>query len=279
MSDRPPQSQQQSNIPIPDPSVVTGQIIAQVKVELRQEITSAIATTREIATQQTNAARDIIETRLRGMDTTHKLLQDDLKFQADRLEVLLAEKLSAITIRIDSVTTQLRERDIRTEQDKITARTAVEAALSAQKELAAAMAHAGAEAIGKSESAVGKQIENLQSLIGTTKDATNTQIANLTGRLDRGEGGQAGAKENVRERQASIGMIVGIVGSLLGVLGFISALTLGVVSLVRSSPSSASAVDLSVAASGAKVDEILRSLQAHDTALDQRLQIIERGGK
>jgi hypothetical protein len=263
-------------VPIPDPSTVTAAEIARVRAELRDEFVASLASYREISTAYTTSTREIIEQRISGMDKTHTLLQDELKFQAQRLEVLLGEKLSAVAIRIEGMATQIRERDIRSEQDKMTASTAVSAALTANKELAAAMASAGSEAIAKSEAAVSKQTESLQNLIGSTKDGTNTQISNLTGRLDRGEGGSTGAKESVRERQAGVGMIVGVVGSVLGTLGFIAALSIGVVNLVKPINATPDATPISAIT---KLDDLLRSMQQRDIVLDQRVQSLERGVK
>jgi len=266
-------AQSLSNIPIPDPSLITTREIDRAKTDIRLEITASIKAAYDISLIKTEAAREVIETRLRGMDITHQLLQDELKFQAQRLEVLLSEKLGAVTIRIENIATQIRERDIRVEQDKITARAAVEAALTAQRELSAQRSVSNAEAIGKSEMAFGKQIENLQSLISSTKDATHAQIGNLTGRLDRGEGGQSGARQAMQDRQSNIGTVVGIVGSTIGALGFIAALSLGVVNLAKGGTGETNGL---AASNASKLEQLLQSLQAHDKDFDRRLSLMEK---
>jgi hypothetical protein len=209
-----------SNVPIPDPSLITTEQINNARAELRAEIKEAA-----------NAIREIIEIRLSGQNREHALVQEDIKRGVtdaasanERLGALFDEKLNGILTRFDGIAVQFRERDIRTDQDKIAASTAVNAALQAQKEAAGAQNESNAAAITKSENSFTKEIDGLKALIATTKDSINSQIGNLTGRLDRGEGGATGAKVTRDEsRQGQIAWIAlgGLIFSVIaGLVGF-----------------------------------------------------------
>jgi hypothetical protein len=183
------------NIPVPDPSVITSQEIAKAKAELRDEynvLMHANETARELI-------RQVLETRLDSMDRASVVLSENvnrvptlLDRESSRLEKLFEEKLFGMITKFDGIQVQFRERDIRTDQDKIAATTAVNAALQAQKEAAGAQNEANAAAITKSENSFTKEIDGLKSLINTVRDAIQSDVGNLKQRLDRGEGSDSG---------------------------------------------------------------------------------------
>src|ERR1700722_15004743 len=69
--------------------------------------------------------------------------------------------------KFESIQTQFKERDVRSDQDKIAATTAVNAALQAQKEAAASQNESNSAAITKSEAATAKQIDQILLLLGS----------------------------------------------------------------------------------------------------------------
>jgi len=216
MSDRyPAQGVTPSNIPIPDPSLITAQEIAKARGELREEYKTAIAVITDKAENALNLTRQVIETRLNAMDTAAQLLSENvnrvptfLDRESSRLEKLFEEKLTGMQTKFDGIQLQFRERDIRTDQDKIAASTAVNAALQAQKEAAGAQNESNAAAITKSENSFTKEIDGLKSLINTVRDAIQSDVANLTGRLDRGEGITTGGKEMRSEHRLDTGQLI-----------------------------------------------------------------------
>lgn len=237
MSDRPGPGpgqgdwyRQQLNIPVPDPSEITSREITRAKAELKIQFDDAIAALREFIGLTASSNKEIIESRLGGMDKTHVLLQDEVRRSIDvigqesrRLEMLFDEKLNGILTRFDGIAVQFRERDIRTDQDKIAASTAVNAALQAQKEAAGAQNESNAAAITKSENSFTKEIDGLKALIATTKDSINSQIGNLTGRLDRGEGGNAGAREQRGDTRSGLNTNLAVIGSIVAFIALLLA--------------------------------------------------------
>jgi hypothetical protein len=206
-----------SNIPIPDPSLLTSEQIVRAKEELRTEFG-----------HQIEALRALIGARLDAMDRAADLLAENVNRYPTLLDREIGKVRELFEEKFGSIATQFRERDIRTDQDKIAASTAVNAALQAQKEAAGAQNESNAAAITKSENSFTKEIDGLKSLITTTKDAINSQIANLTGRLDRGEGNDIGSRQHGMNARANIGTVVGVVGGIVGILALLASLTFGV---------------------------------------------------
>ena len=191
-----------SNIPLPDPSVMTTD-------QLRREV---------------GALRDTIETRLTAMDKATALLNDnitrvptDTDKQITRLRELHDEKFAgandarrAMAMGIDK---QFSERDIRSAASEDAAKVAVNAALQAQKEAAAAQNSSNTAAIAKSEVATTKQIDSILALLASNNSALNDKMAAVNQRLDRGDGVHTGQTGNV----TSILAIVAVMASVLGV--------------------------------------------------------------
>ena len=173
------------NIPIPDPSVLTTDLINRAIEHARNEFKTAITANTALRESQFESLR----TRLDAMDVAAKVLSDASTRSPTVLdrEVLRLEKLFAE--RFDSVALQFRERDVRSDQDKSAASTAINAALSALKEMIALQNTANAAAITKSEASTIKQMDGILQLLGSNNNALNDKIAVINGRLDRGEGG------------------------------------------------------------------------------------------
>lgn len=169
--------------------------------------------------------RSIIETRLDGMDKAIELLQAT----ADKFPARMDEKIDAATgvheEKFRSIQTQFTERDVRTEQTSRDSKVAVDAALQAAKEAVAEQNRSSALSITKSESATGKQIDQLVALIQSNTKAVDDKFDDIKERLTRIEGkGEAVvvAKADTRsadsQRQASSSFILAIVVGLAGVL-------------------------------------------------------------
>lgn len=205
-------SEQPHNVPIPDPTLLT-------TMQLNREIA---------------ALREVLETRLAGMDRATELLADDLarlttefkdrldhqradrddqmaalrEFLLGQLEVVRRvgeERFSAVAIRFE-------ERDLRTQEAATQSRISLDAALAAAKEAVYEQNKANAAAIGKSEAATEKQINALVASIDAARDSLARQITDLKERLDRGEGKSQGG-------QAMWGMIAGGILLIVAVVG------------------------------------------------------------
>jgi hypothetical protein len=188
------------NIPSPDPSALTTQTLHEGLLNLRQ----------------------LLETRLNAMDKASEVLSENVNRVPTLLDRQIAQIKELFGEKFEGVEKQFTERDVRTDQDKLAATTAVNAALQAQKEAAAAQNIANAAAINKSEAGFTKEIDGLKLLINATRDALAAQFADLTARVNRGEAMQAGSVNMRTEQRLNIGAVVGLIMGAVGVaaLGF-----------------------------------------------------------
>jgi len=120
-------------------------------------------------------------------------------------------KLDTIYEKLTGVGTQFRERDVRVAQTALDTKTAVDAALAAQKELANKQAESFGLSIGKSEAAVTKQIDQLGVIIQQNTKASDDKIADIKERLTRIEGAGKGRGE-------MWGWLIGAVGLLAAII-------------------------------------------------------------
>jgi len=94
------------------------------------------------------------------------------------------------------------DRDKRTEQLGLADKTAIAAALQAQKEAAGAQIEMSAAANAKMETTFSKQIEQTQALLQEVRRSTDSKIDDLKSRLDKGEG-----KTSVSDPAVASGLI------------------------------------------------------------------------
>lgn len=157
-----------SSIPVPDPSVLT-------TAQLQREVAHV--------TELYNAR----------FDETAKAITL-LQAFADKspTTAVLEQEIIALTGIVDErfkgVEKQFIERDKRTEQLSLADKTAIAAALQAQKEAAGAQAESNAASTAKQELAFTKLLEQIQQTQSATNKSTDDKINALTGRMDRGEG-------------------------------------------------------------------------------------------
>jgi hypothetical protein len=114
--------------------------------------------------------------------------KNDLALALQAAEDKLLGIVAVTDEKFASVARQFVERDVRTEQAAVATKIAVDAALQAQKEAAGAQNESNAAAITKSEAATAKQLDGITILLNSNKQALDDKIADLKGRLDRGEG-------------------------------------------------------------------------------------------
>jgi hypothetical protein len=167
------------SVPVPDPTLLTTQQLYRELGSLNEKTQSDI-----------RSLRDVIETRLNEADKATTLIGDRIAgiVGSDEIDRRVLHLKEFMEEKFSSVDRQFDERDVRTEQAAIATKIAVDAALQAQKEAAGAQNESNAAAITKSEAATVKQIDGIMALLNSNVTATNDKIADLKGRLDRGEG-------------------------------------------------------------------------------------------
>jgi hypothetical protein len=179
--------------PVPDPTVLT---TAQL---LREQA----------------ALRELIETRLDGMDTATTLLSETvnrtptiIQTEIAHVRELMAGELSRMTQiseeRLKGIELQFTERDVRTEQAAKAGKDALDAALKSQKELVAQQNEANRAEAAKTESNFAKLIE-----------AQSARTDELKERIDRGEGSTAGSAGTRTEQRLNLNTVIAAVALLL----------------------------------------------------------------
>lgn len=223
--DRTPSS---GNIPVPDPTVMTTQLVDR-----------ALA-----------AYRDVVDVRLSGMDRaialsasnasdTHRQAEtmithfrDDRDREVHALREILTASVGNVSDvtgeKFNAVDTRFQERDTRTQQAADESRISLDAALAAAKEAVSEQNKANTEAIRKSELATQKQIDALVALMATANKAADDKISDLKERLDRAEGLGLGQYNARTEQRLNVGQILLIVSVLVAVVGLIIAVMLKV---------------------------------------------------
>ena len=169
------------------------------------------------------ALREIIEARLNGMDKAIELLQIStdkfsafVKCEVKQLQELHGEKFN-------SIATQFQERDKRTEQLSLSDKTAIAAALQAQKEAAGAQNESNAAANVKMETNFAKLIDQQGLLLQEVRRNTDTQINDIKSRQDKGEGGTRAVERTTDKTSSTIGLVIaGAVAFVVIMTGIIS---------------------------------------------------------
>jgi len=211
-----------SNVPIPDPSLVTAQEIEKAARQLRMEFSAGL-----------EALRQVLETRFDAKDKADTVLSENV----NRVPTLLDREIATVRGHTDERFVGLRQwiqekfaglerlEDERIEglktafrEDKMAASTAVNAAFAAQKEAATQQNMSNTAAIAKAEASTMKALESLDDKISGLKESFGRDISNLTGRFDRGEGGNQGAQLQMREQRENTKLTIAIAGGIVGFL-------------------------------------------------------------
>lgn len=176
-----------SNIPIPDPSVVTAHEIAKVRAELDEQFSDRL-----------DALSELLSVAGTGRHEKALLRIEAAEAGLLNLASLFSQKLATMTVRIDTADTYAAAmRDNAKEAAMVTrahAKEMVDTAFAASKELTAAYAQSTAAAVAKSETATNKELDGIKALIDSAGKVRDAQTNNLTDRLNRGEGMFAGGK-------------------------------------------------------------------------------------
>ncbi len=213
------------SVPNPDPTQRTVE-------QLQREISA----TRQIVEANGRGTREVIETRLSGMDKAIDLLQlatnklpEQIRGEVGQLRQLHDEKFESTTKSMEALANgiekQFTERDKRTEQLSLADKTAIAAALQAQKEDAAAKNESNSTATTKMEANFAKQIDQTQQLLQEMRRSTDDKINDIKSRLDKGEGVQRGVQDNRTDNRLTVGSAASVAIAVFGGLSLIVAVT------------------------------------------------------
>lgn len=168
--------------------------------------------TTEALRREIGNLKELIVVRLDSNDKAIALVQVATDTSVNNLHSLIIakiERLADVTAqRFEGIAIQFAERDKRTEQLSLADKTAIAAALQAQKEAAGAQNESNAASVLKQEAAFTKLLDQTQALFQTSMSALTTQLNDLKSRLDTGEGQSKGKGD-------LWGFIVGAAGILI----------------------------------------------------------------
>jgi SMC interacting uncharacterized protein involved in chromosome segregation len=194
--------------PVPDPTVLTTQ-------QLLREILGL---------------KEVVFTRLEGMDKALALLHDNLTRgpseidqRISHLRELVMSRFDTVEIQFEHVQDQFRERDTRVDQTAKASKEALDAALQTAKEAVGEQNKSNTMSISKSEAATNKQIDQLAQLITSTNTAVTDKVNDLKDRLTLIEGQNRGMRTAVADTRTTSSMSVNVIGLIIGtVLSIIS---------------------------------------------------------
>lgn len=177
----------------------------------------------------------------------HVSIERDNKFNLEIQKIYESIKgLQEVNVITNNgIQTQFEERDVRTNQSAIASKTAVDAALQAQKEAAGEQNRSLTLSINKSEEATQKQLEQQRNVLVSVEQTLSDKINDVANRMTRFEG-QGIGKSSVS------GPIWGVIGSIITGL-----LIAGIISAVNR-PNTDNSADMTRLFT--KIDNIERSL-------------------
>lgn len=163
--------------PIPDPTVLTTEL-----------------TLREIAN-----LKELLQSEINHLRDTERRVWEELATRAPAIRLEVERLHGLFDQRFKTVELQFNERDKRQDIVAISGRSAIDAALAAQK-----------ESMAKTETAFTKQIDQMQLLINAVAKATDEKIDDLKTRLTLREGQAKGLGEGWGIVVAAGGLATGI---------------------------------------------------------------------
>jgi hypothetical protein len=226
-------------LPRPDPTRLTTEQISREIFLLKELIFARIegqdsklsSFDNTMARRQTahenelNALKTLLEVRLDGMDKANILHKSGVDEIPNRVNEKIAALKSIHEEKFMSIQTQFRERDVRAEQSSKDSKIAVDAALQAAKEAVSEQNKSSGLAIGKSETATVKQMDQMNQQITAQTKAIDDKFSDLKDRISRIEQIEAGLTsgeihglERKKSGEWSIGMFIAIGTSMVAAI-------------------------------------------------------------
>jgi hypothetical protein len=210
-----------SNIPIPDPTRLTTQLVDRTIAAFREvldvrfaELSRAIAAVAgQVNKLPADAEAKAIQLRA-DVDRQVLALRELIMSQVEGVRGVSDEKFQALDAR-------LVERDARAGQAARETRISTDAALAAAKEAVSEQNRANAQAIAKSELSTQKQIDAMTLLMANSNKSIEDKIADLKTRLDRGEGRSTGSTETRAEKRLDAGTLLQTIAVLATIAGLV----------------------------------------------------------
>jgi cation transport regulator ChaB len=191
--------------PVPDPTVLTTEALIR-----------AVAAERDYV----DGVKAVLEERLRAIDVATRLLNETVNRVPTDVTKQVSHLRELTDVRFDSVSTQFKERDTRSEREARDNKLAVDAAFAAQEKQAVAQNESNTLAINKSEIATAETIKTNQELATSKIDALTKGQDEMRLTLNT----ILSTKQGGREAYAGIYSLAGFIASALIILGALVAL-------------------------------------------------------
>jgi len=167
------------------------------------------------------ALRELLETRLDGMDRATELLSATVNRTPTVIQTEISHVREVDDERFRSISQQFAERDVRTDQAAKASKEALDAALLAAKELVAQQNEANAAAADKAEQSTIKQIDQIGIRIDTMQKALDDRLTELKERIDRGEGSTSGTATARTDQRLNMSTVIAALATLVAVVSLI----------------------------------------------------------
>jgi len=186
-----------ARVPVPDPTVLTMEALLREV----QHVKDLLLT--KVECMQADVLR---------MDKANAAMPEEWNKGILHVKEFMAEKLNTVQEQFRSVQTKFTD-----------SKVAVDVALSAQKEAAGEQNKSSALAIGKTETAFTKSIDEQAKLLASNNVALDGKIVDIKARIDKLEGSVNGKNEGRQESHATTFNAANIIGMIVGVVGLVIA--------------------------------------------------------
>jgi len=159
--------------------------------------------------------REVLETRLAGMDKAIDLIQSAADKVPSKMDVAIQQLRELQDEKFGSIAIQFKERDTRTEQTSKDSKVAVDAALQAAKEAVGEQNKSNALANSKMEASFTKLIDQQAALIAATNKASDDKIDEIRARLSAMEGHSKGSGDVVGWVFGGAGLLIALVSLII----------------------------------------------------------------
>lgn len=193
----------------PDPTTAVNEAVERASKAERDYTAGQVA----ILEARLDANDKATEIRLSKIDNVPSLISSGV----DHLNDLVKEKMVGIHEQFQSLAA-------RTAEQKADTTKALTDALAAQKEAVANQTASSEKSITKSETATTERIKGVEALLATQGKATDDKISDLKDRIIAIESVKLGSAEQRNESQNFGKYAIAIIGSFIGVAGFITTL-------------------------------------------------------
>jgi hypothetical protein len=269
-----------SNIPIPDPSEITQRELRRVKEEFNAALEQRLKAQEALLVTGGVSRHEKALIKIEALDQQHQVFREDILARLGRMSEHLRE---FFTDKLQDVLTKVERNHELVKTVQGCDEKAMAAALSASERLDQAQRTAFEQQMTKTDASFTKEVDSLKLMINVTREASMADIRNLTGRLDRGEGGMRGHREESSDRResqaATIGVAAQIISSVIMVVGII-----GLWATLHSPPNANSLVVPTVGADTKRVDDLIsvineqnRNINARMDALSNRINLLQPG--